>query len=510
MISWNKIIIPLWVAIICLFSVANSISFECPAVFLFDASAENGGYPLNIFFTASGEENLPLMPAEKTDFFEGAEGAAPPTNTEEKISEYSIWKNEWTDGFHYLFKTVLSFASQQPSDSTQNPNNNFLQIPRYVLQDEIRPDFSYTYHNLNLSIEPRYTAYWNEWKDGSPKGQNLTSDEAYVNEWLASCKLFDNWVVSYGRENLQWGPAYFISPSNPFFRDNGLSNPIEEVRGMDFARSIWVINSDWSVSLIENTGEGAQNLLYEFERTYAAKLDYTAFQKYGSLIASYTDNDRFHLGALGGYTIMDGLLVYAEGSVSAGTNDLYPQYTVLKTIYPQIPLPSAQFIQMGPFKEDSSDLEGILLLGESYTFETSQTIGMEYVYNGPGYSSEEAGLYYKYRKNASLVYGSDDPLLNELAQKALLQTVDPKLRLLRKNYIMIRYQDLMFNNKLSMILRFVQNLDDASCQIIPFLGYDIGDHTQLYLTGAQNMGGSETEYGSIAQYGLTIGVEYTF
>jgi hypothetical protein len=47
-----------------------------------------------------------------------------------------------------------------------------------------------------------------------------------------------NLYLSYGRENLQWGPSYLFSPSNPFFHDNGRSNPKKEIPGMDFARLV--------------------------------------------------------------------------------------------------------------------------------------------------------------------------------------------------------------------------------------------------------------------------------
>jgi len=414
----------------------------------------------------------------------------------------SAWTGELVEGFNYLFKTVLSGSLIQPSDSSQNPHNDFLQIPRYTLKGEFRPDFSLAFRDIKLSIKPRFVSNWLQWEDGPLKGQGKTDDDAYVTEWLASYKLHENWFVSYGRENLQWGPSFLLSPSNPFFRDNGQSNPRQEVKGMDFVRTVWVMNPAWTLSLIGNIGKGEQPFIYEFEPTYAMKMDYTAFRKYASLIGSYTESDRFHLGGFGGWTVSDALMLYTEGSLSAGTNALYP----LKNYFQPLDL---EFIQMVAAKENSTSLEAIWLLGGSYTFESGQTVNAEYVFNSAGYSHNEAELYYQYRRVASLLYDYPYPL-NGLAKLALLQTLDPKLRLLRQDYLMLQYQQTQIWEKLSLIVRYTINLDDASSQLIPILGYDLGDHTQLFLIGNQNFGGTETEFGSFYEYGITLGIEYIF
>ena len=81
-------------------------------------------------------------------------------------------------------------------------------------------------------------------------------DEWFVDQWLARMSLSLNFYGSYGRENLQWGPSYLFSPSNPFFTANFKTNPLNELPGLDFARIIWMLNPTWSFSLIANVGEG--------------------------------------------------------------------------------------------------------------------------------------------------------------------------------------------------------------------------------------------------------------
>ena len=136
----------------------------------------------------------------------------------------------------------------------------------------------------------------------------------YVNEWLVRLKARDNLFVSYGRENLQWGPSFLFSPSNPFFQDNGRSNPFLEVPGMDFARVVWIPHSLWTASFIVNMDEGRNTLLGPdpFEKIYALKIDYTGRENYASIILSQKDYKK-SMGFFGGWTVSDAFLVYGEG-----------------------------------------------------------------------------------------------------------------------------------------------------------------------------------------------------
>ena len=262
------------------------------------------------------------------------------------------------------------------------------------------------------------------------------------------------------------------------------------------------MNPAWTLSLIDNVGEGAQTFLYEFEPTYAIKIDYTAYQKYASLIGSYTENDRFHLGSFGGRTVSDGLMLYTEGSLSMGKNVLYPRKLYIQPL-------DLELVRMVAAEEDSTAIETIWLFGGSYTFLSGQTVAAEYVFNGPGYSREEAESYYQFRRMASRFYDFRYPI-GDLSRLGLLHTLDPKLRLLRQNYLMLQYLQTQIWEKLNLLIRCTINLDDASSQLIYNLGYDLGDHTQLYLIGNQNIGNTETEFGSIYQYGITLGIEYVF
>ena len=269
---------------------------------------------------------------------------------------------------------------------------------------------------------------------------------------------------------------------------------------MEFARLVWVPSTTWGFSLIANVDEGRQKFIAEdFEPTYAFKVDYTTYRKYVSLIASYREKDRGRLGTYAGWTVSDALLLYGESTLSQGTNALYP-----------VDDPTAPFgIQMSPTKENESSLEGIVLLGSSYTLEAGPTLTLEYVFNSEGYSDEEAELYLKLRRRASAAFFLPGP--NGILSRSVLgQTLDPRLRLLRRHYVMLQYQQFQIRNVLSVIFRYIYNLDDNSSRVIPIMEYDIGDRIQLFLIGAQNFGSKNAEFRSVLDYQWTLGLKYTF
>jgi len=391
-----------------------------------------------------------------------------------------------------------------PADSTQNPGNNFLSIPRYQINLELRPDISMYFDPLYFSFKPRANLEYNVWKEGGREGDREWDDDWYMNEWLARLQLTENLFVSYGRENLQWGPSYLLSPSNPFFISNGRNNPKKEIPGMDFARMVWLPNSKWSISLIANLKEGHNKEIIRtfanrnFKKTYAIKTDYVGNESYGSIIVSHREGDKNRIGYYGGLTATDALLIYSEGNISKGTNKLYPYVN------------NHPFgISMNSKYYNNSELMSIILFGGSYTLEIGPTLTFEYIYNSYGYTGSDSVAYYDLRKRASKSLNSVGPL-NRLAKKTLNETLNNGLRLLNRNYAMIQYSQNDIRDVLNLTFRWTQNLDDSSGQFISIVGLYFGDNLELFSIGNINSGDQRTEFGSILDYQWMIGLEYTF
>ena len=234
---------------------------------------------------------------------------------EDSPASLTLFQEKLKEHFSLDLRILTYGIIQEPANSSQSAGINFLQIPHYLTDLEIRPDLRLNIDPIELSAKPRMRLEYSVWREGTRKGDSQWDDDWYINEWLVRLKVLPNLFISYGRENLQWGPSFLFSPSNPFFQDNGRRNPYLEVPGMDFGRVVWIPGSAWTISFIANTGEGRNKIIgpEPFERTYALKVDYTGRENYGSIILSYKENSQTLLGFFGGWTVSDAILIYGEG-----------------------------------------------------------------------------------------------------------------------------------------------------------------------------------------------------
>jgi hypothetical protein len=448
------------------------------------------------------------------------------------IKKYTAADAEYADR-PYIKKLKGSFSgdvriltygvAQDPAKSTQNPNN-IAGIPRYIGNLEIRPDLRFNTQYLDAAFKPRARLDYQAWKDGQREGEDEWNDDWYVNEWLVRLKALDRIFLSYGRENLQWGPSFLYSPSNPFFFDNGRSNPYVEVPGMDFGRLVFVPHMLWTTSFIVNTDKGRNMLLGTdpFEKTYAVKADYSGNQNYASLILSQRDSKNT-LGYFGGWTVSDALLLYSEGSMRKGSDALYPNlrrttlvHSFLETIFQTSDLSlildryaELRKAVMEKTREDDSDIYPVLLVGGSYTFETIGTLSLEYMYNSPGYTKDEADLYYLVRGNAAYAYADMGAFPALSGAYTLYQTGYTGLRFLRKNYTMLQYYKGNIFNRLDTTLRWTQNVDDGSAQFLGLLSYSLGNRLELFSSGVVNSGKEDSEFGTFIDYQFMFGFKYS-
>jgi hypothetical protein len=405
------------------------------------------------------------------------------------------------DRFSRDFRVLAYGTLQEPADSTQNPGNRFLQSPHYLGALELRPDLRVNLAPLELMAKPRIRIEYSSWSGSDMPGRAAEWDEeSYLNEWLARLKVREDLFLSYGRENLQWGPSFLFSPSNPFFPDNGRRNPYLEVAGSDFARVVWIPESSWTFSFIANTEDGRNKPIGPdaFERAYAAKMDFTGSENYASLILSHREYAGNTVGFFGGWTLSDAVLLYAEGAVSEGGRALYSEEDR-----------SPWGASMQQIYKNSGAWKPVLLTGGSYSFESLGTLTLEYAYNGQGYGDAQAERYYALRRQAAIAVNSGGPLAG-LAQRTLGQTAATGLKFLRRHYLLLQYTQSNIQNIFDLTLRAAWNLDDGSCQYTALVTCFLGDHLELFFVGNVNSGGEDTEFKSILNKQWMLGLKYTF
>jgi hypothetical protein len=384
-----------------------------------------------------------------------AEAAEP---TEHSVSRSKALWDEVRRGLSSRISLLGFGVAAQPVNSALNPNN-ILKIPRYVTELDLRPDFNLNFRQLELSVKPRLELFWQKWEDGVRQGNSKTDSEVFIQEWLARIRLTNQAFVSYGRENLQWGPSYLLSPSNPFNRDNGQNNPRLEVPGLDYGRAVWIPSSAWTVSFIANTDEGRSDEVRvfdpqpfrDFKKTYAAKLDYTGEKRYFSLIPSYREGEEARVGFFGGWTVSEAFLLHIEGSLRGAIDD------------------------------------AAILVGGAYTLELGPTITVEFYHDGEGCTLK------------SIVQCFVPGFGNS----------EPADILIRQNYLLMQYTHTRIRDSINLTLRWIRDLDDDSNRVIGIFEYDLSDRTQLFTISNVDVGNKGAEFGSLLNYSVMAGVRFT-
>ncbi|MFZ1984711.1 MAG: hypothetical protein WAU91_09885, partial [Desulfatitalea sp.] len=310
-----------------------------------------------------------------------AQSTEPEPSLTERISQ----------GWSYQLRVVGFGMVTEVADTPRNPDNLIMALPQHTAGLQVRPDLRLDVARLSLSLQPRAEWYWESWDQGPEADEAQGRSETFIHQWLVRLRCTDALYVSYGRENLQWGPAYLTSLSNPFFEDNGKSNPKLEVAAMDFARMVWVPSLTWSVSLIADTDQGRQDIPDAvFEETYALKTDYTGSADYGSLILAYSETALDQISGFYGRTLSDAALVYAEGVLQRNPPGRYPQGT-------DDPL---GFAMSAKDRSDDTWI-GSLSSGVAYTLASGPTLTLEYLYYGPGYDDDEAQAFFDLQARAA-------------------------------------------------------------------------------------------------------------
>lgn len=366
--------------------------------------------------------------------------------------------DEVRNGF-YSRINVIGYGLRQDTVESQLNTGNGLGIPRDQAVLEFRPDLHLNLRRFEFDLKPRF-----QWARDRTVYADLppvsdTSRHAFVNEGYVRFRLTDRLILSYGRENLQWGPSALLSPSNPFNVNNGRNNPNLELPGLDYARAVLVASPTLTISLIANTGRGRLDESERFRKAAAAKIDYTGEATFASVIVSKAKEEPGRIGAFAGWNVTDALSIRAEGS--AGRND-----------------PGSTLVRRGRQ----------LLVGTSYTLAAGPTLSAEFFVNQDGCP--------------------DLTIRSCLLQRYVL--IDPLRPLVRRRYAMLQYVDTKIGGHLNLSTRLIRNLDDKSAQLVISLEYELGQHWQLYAIPTFYHGTRESEFGSVLRRSVFGGVSYTF
>lgn len=400
------------------------------------------------------------------------------------------------DGFDINVTATVLSECKGVATSRQNPGNGFAQLSDNGLVFTIKPDMSLVYDDWLFFAKPRLEFEYKTYEISGSKS-DASNDKIHIIEFQARRQLSERLFVSYGWENLQWGPSFLYSPSNPFFRDNGKKDLVQDLEGKGLFKLTFVHDFSWSSSLIYNSDKGAFNES-DFEKTLALKIDYSGDETYAAIILSHTENRETKIGGFGGATVSDAVILYTEASIQQGSHALFP-------VAVQGPLNW----EMSATKKDDHSLYATALAGMGYTFESGDTMTFEYLYYGQGYDSGEASQFSQLKNDAAAFYTSSTALTGYGTQ-LLGQSAGNRLDFLRKNYLLVQYLNDDIIDDVDLISRITYCIDDGSSRLYSSISWDFNDHTELLMSGMMNTGSSDNSFGIFLDYQIQMAVEYTF
>ena len=391
-------------------------------------------------------------------------------------------ENDFHDNF-----VALSYAQNNGvTNSNDNPGNQLAKLPQTNATLELLPEFSLTTGMLKFQLSPRMLEQWNQVQTSGVVSNN-EGGQAYLNGWGVRFTPNDAIAMSVGREVLLWGPAMSYSPSDPFYIDNGRSNPNIELYGKDFVKTAWFIDNAWTLNYIDNFGKGVIDLsppglesfgFESFHRTRVLKLDHTGNEMYWSVNYAKIEDLPDKIGFSMQRTVSDAVLVYADGG-----------YNLHRTQY-QIASNNNEGLQFAP--PSGGGLSGIGILGMAYTLQAGPLFTIEYINNNQGWSNAQAHAYQLLAQNSVNQLGTRN---TGFAMQELARGADPGSILLRQNYLFLQYFHQNLMTDLDLTMRLTRNLDDNGMQIVNIIEKRMGNRYNLFGQIALNTGGSSTEFG---------------
>jgi hypothetical protein len=403
-------------------------------------------------------------------------------------------------GFSYSSRALLFVDTQDPGNSTQNPDNAFLRLYRYSGELHVRPDFFLELPYVSGLFKPRAMAYYRWWKDGVVAEETDSDSRFFVNEWRIQVRPVPELFLSFGKEKLLWGPSFLASPSNIFFKDTEKTRPKNEIEGKYFAKIQYLPNDVVTFSLISNTQKQDDGLSDSYRPLHALKTEVMGNNFLVSLIGYEQRESRFRMGSFGQWTASDSVILYYDGVAQKGSDALYPNQD------PGLPL-GGEFVRK---YEDSSRIFFTAVAGGSYTTLSGSTMTLEFLYNSEGYGDAEALDYYDLRKNASDHYFDTTPL-SGLSQKTLAESLTTGLPFLRRYYLMAQYQEKEIKNVLDVILRYAYSIEEDAGAATTIVEWKLSDRMSLFnINNISTHNDENNEYNSLIRNSFMLGVEAHF
>lgn len=393
------------------------------------------------------------------------------------VAEEAPWRTSW-DG------TLYGYASDTAvrSDSVLNPGNHIARLPERSTVAEARFNFKAENERVRLTLRPILLAQ----EDRNVFG-NQQKNEAYLSQWQVRVSVAESWNLAGGRDVLNWGAAQFRSPSNPFYFNNGRSNPMSELSGVDMARLTWSPDVQHSLYVARLFGSGHGHADPDpWSDSWLVKADMRGDGRTGGIALAKQLGQALFIGAYGQQAVGDEWLVYGEMGSSTRANALLS--------------PEDIALPFSVVSESPRRTNG--LLGATYTAESGQSFTLEYLRYDFGYDADESAAYFSRAAYATAAFPS------AATQQTLGMALGAAPQLLGRDYVHLVWQSNIMESNGYWRLMATHNLTDDSNEVSGYGEHTLSPRITAFALAQATTGGAQREFASLSTRLITLGVKF--
>lgn len=388
----------------------------------------------------------------------------------------SAWRTSW-DGTLYGYANSMGVRN----DSVLNPNNALARLPERSGIVEGRFNFKAENESLRFSARPIVLAQ-REVIAGIPTDKT----DGFLSQWQTRWKVRDDWALSGGREVLNWGAAQFRSPSNPFYFNNGRSNPMSELSGMESLRLSWSpdVNTTLYMARLFGSGHGHDNP-DPWTDSWLTKADLRGEGWAGGVALAKQPGHLLFIGAHGQQSIGDEWLLYAELGSSSRTNAL------ISSVDMNLPF----------FIEGETTRRTNALVGGNYTAENGQSLAVEYLHYDFGYDRQEVAAFFARASQAA------NTLASPSSQQTLGMALSAAPQLLGRDYVHMVWQSNLMESSRYWRVMVTHSFTDGNNELAGYTEKALSSRYTAFALAQITAGGAQQEFSRLLNHFLTLGIK---
>jgi hypothetical protein len=384
--------------------------------------------------------------------------------TDAAHAEESDWHTSW-DGMVYGYAGNTKLRS----DSVLNPGNQVARLAQN--SDSLDARFNFKAENEVVRFTARPIVVLNDSRNNFGAQQK---NEAYLSLWQVRLSAAESVNVAAGREVLNWGAAQFRSPSSPFYFNNGRSNPMRELSGVDDVKISWTPDTQRTLTVARVLDSGYAATANDVWRNSSlVKFDQRGEARAVGMVAVKTPNLPTFLGAHGQTTISDALMLYGE--IGSSAQPLVLQSPADMTLPFSVQTPSARHTTS--------------LFGTSYTFDSGNALNVEYLHDSRGYNVVQEAAYFQ----------------RAVVQPGMALSLAPPL--LGRDYVNLVWQSNLMESGGYQRAMWTHSLSDIGNQLTAYAETTLMPKLSAFALGMWNIGNARQEFSALFKSTITLGLK---